>query len=273
MDGASAPLHETGQHSQEPLNEGNGYIYTQAMTICDAARARGVVVRLLGATAFMNHCPRHAHLYEETNRKLTDVDLMSYSRTPQDRLDAVFRELGYEPIRALGWHAASRDIYINDQNLHVDVFKDVLAFSHRISFRGRLELDYPTIPLIDLLLEKLQIVQINPKDLFDVAVLLLEHELGHGDRLNREMLDIGRATAIWSRDWGFCHTATANLKKTHAHVDQVAGFNEPQRAEIRSKIERLLGHVEAAPKSVRWRLRATIGTRLRWYEEVEEVER
>jgi hypothetical protein len=31
--------------------------------------------------------------------------------------------------------------------------------------------------------------------------------------------------------------------------------------------------MEAAPKSLAWKMRAKVGTRVRWYEEVEEVQR
>ena len=250
---------------------GNEYIYGQALAICGSAEKRGVVVRLLGATAFVNHCPKFNYLYEGSRRKLTDVDLMGYSKTPQDKLNMLFKELGYEPIRALGWHAAIRDIFVNERGLHVDVFRDVLSFSHQISFMGRLELDFPTIPLVDLLLEKLQIARITAKDLFDVVVLLLEHDIDGDD--DRERIDIGRITSIWTRDWGFHYTGKTNLEKARSYVDEMPMLGNHEKEVVRSRIDEIVQHVEAAPKSLRWKLRSTIGTRMRWYEEVESVER
>ena len=62
----------------------------------------------------------------------------------------------------------SRHIYLHPEtNLNIDVFSDELFFCHRIPFLGRLTLDSPTICTTDLLLEKMQIVEINLKDFKD----------------------------------------------------------------------------------------------------------
>ncbi len=65
-----------------------------------------------------------------------------------------------------------------EAGLHVDVFYEKLDFCHAIYWKDRLETDSPTIPLAELLLEKMQIVQINEKDVIDTIMLLLEHPLG-----------------------------------------------------------------------------------------------
>jgi hypothetical protein len=247
------------------------YIYSQAMAITQIAQKHGVVLRLIGATAFINHCPKYNHYYLEAGRKLTDVDLMGYSKTPLDRLDSAFKELGYEPIRSLTWHSATRDIYVNQEKLYVDVFRDVLSYCHPISFVGRLELDFPTIPLVDLLLEKVQIVQINAKDLFDVVILLLEHDLK--DTLEEDTIDIGRVVHLWSNDWGFYHTGTGNLRKVISYMNELNVLDAGHKKTVQEKIEYLLQRIENAPKTIKWKLRSVIGTKVRWYEEVESVER
>lgn len=249
----------------------NEYIYDQALKITQTAQDMGVVLRLIGATAFINHCPTHNHLYDEASRKLTDVDLMAYSKTPLDKLDAVFKSVGYEPIRALSWHSTTRDIYVNNEKLYIDVFRDILAYCHPISFIDRLELDFPTIPLVDLLLQKVQIVEINQKDLFDIVVLLLEHDLGNSKE--REEIDVKRITGIWSQDWGFYYTGTTNLRKAQNFTGEMPGLSGTEKDLVKEKIETLLKRVEETPKSVGWKLRSKIGTKVRWYEAVEDVER
>jgi hypothetical protein len=42
---------------------------------------------------------------------------------------------------------------------------------------------------------------------------------------------------------------------------------------VRSRVQELLDDLDAAPKSVAWRLRARVGERLRWYEIPEESRR
>jgi hypothetical protein len=247
------------------------FIYCQALEITKVAEKHGVILRLIGATAFINHCPKYNYLYKESKRRLTDVDLMGYSKTPLDKLDVAFKELGYEPIRSLSWHSATRDIYVNKEKLFVDVFRDVLSYCHPISFIDRLELDFPTIPLVDLLLEKLQIVQINAKDLFDIVILLLEHEFK--DTQDRDNIDIGRLLHLWANDWGFYYTGTTNLKKVITYMNEMASLDSDQKKSVKDKVDYLLQRVENQPKTLTWKLRSVIGTRIRWYEAVESVER
>jgi hypothetical protein len=249
----------------------NDYIYSQALAITEAAQNNGILLRLIGATAFINHCPKYNHLYQKADRKLTDVDLIGYSKTSLDKLDAVFKELGYEPIRSLTWHSATRDIYVNKEKLFVDIFRDVLPYCHPISFIGRLELDFPTIPLVDLLLEKVQIVEINAKDLFDIVILLLEHDIA--DSKDRDTIDLGRVTGLWSNDWGFYYTGTTNLKKALTYLNELKVLDDTQKKVVTEKVNQLLEQVEAQPKTLSWKLRAKIGTKVRWYEVVESVER
>lgn len=259
-----------GTDKLEKVDLSDDYIFDHALEILDEAKKRDLLVRLIGSTAFVVHCPENRSLFKALDRRLTDVDLMSYSSASQSAFDDMFAALGYEPIRSLGWHAAARDIYVNDDKLYVDVFKDTLSYCHVIDFKNRLELDEPTITLVDLMLEKLQVVEINEKDFKDMAILLLEHELGSDDP---EKIDSDYLTRLWSKDWGFYYTGTTNLKKLNQYLKGIEALETTQKNSIKDKINRILNQVEAEPKSVRWKLRSTIGTKMRWYEEVEGVVR
>jgi len=259
----------TGAMDKADLSD--DYIYEQAMVITKAGEDFGVPLRLIGATAFIFHSPKYNYLYKKSSRKLTDVDLMTYSKVPLDKLDAAFKSIGYEPIPSLGWHSSTRDIYVNSEKLYVDVFRDILSYCHPISFIGRLELDFPTIPLVDLLLEKVQIVQINAKDLFDVMILLLEHDYGKPGE--PETVDIQRVLKLWSEDWGFYYTGTTNLKKVLTYIDEVKVLDQAETDLVKKRINYLIEEVENQPKTFKWKTRSLIGTKKRWYEEVESVER
>lgn len=254
----------------EKVDLSDDYIFNHALEILKETKKRNLLVRLIGSTAFVVHCPENRFLLKALGRRLTDVDLMSYNSVSQSTLDDMFAALGYQPIKSLGWHAAARDIYVNDDKLYVDVFKDSLSYCHVIDFKNRLELDDPTITLVDLMLEKLQVVEINEKDFKDMAILLLEHELGSNDS---EEIDIDYLTRLWSKDWGFYYTGTTNLKKLNQYLNGIEALDITQKNSIKDKINRILNQVEAEPKSVRWKFRAKIGTKMRWYEEVEGVVR
>ena len=242
------------------------------MRVVGEATRRGVVLRLLGATAFIHRCPRYQGLYRAMNRSLSDIDVMTDAATPLDALDRLFADLGYRKQEYLIWHASSRLIYdAPAAGLHVDVFRGRLEFCHAIDFRGRLG-DHPvTIPLPELLLEKLQIVEINEKDLKDLCILLLEYEVGSDGA--GETIDAAFIARTLARDWGFWHTATRNLAKVRHAAQSFSALESEERCRVTARIDALLDRISQCPKSLRWKLRSLIGTRVRWYNEVEEVAR
>ena len=202
-----------------------------------------------------------------------DIDFMGYSRDVKEA-DRMFSSLGYTVDAALAHsleYDVRRRIYhkANDQ-LMAEIFLDELRMAHTLDFRGRLELDSPTITLIDLLLSKLQIQQITEKDLKDLIALLASHELGSGDP---ERIDVIHMLRLTSDDWGLHQTATTNLGIVKEWLGRFDVIAPSVRAETTGKIEEMIRRMKAAPKSLRWKMRSVVGTRVRWYEEVGEVHR
>ncbi len=122
------------------------------------------------------HCPDHKDLYDRLKRAPKhDMDFVTYSKY-RPSTKKLFTDFGYEPYISLMLTGASgmhRQIF-NDKegNKAIDVFLDKLQMSHVIDFTGRLEVDSPTVPLAELLMQKLQIVQTNEKDIQDAIILL-----------------------------------------------------------------------------------------------------
>jgi len=232
---------------------------------------RDLHLRLLGAIAFQAHCPKFSFLTKRLNRVLSDVDFAGYySESP--RINVMMRELGYEDqpmVTALWGH--TRTIWDNKSNgLHVDIFLDKLEMNHDVSFQNRLGLDPLTIPLVDMLLEKMQIVHLEEKDMVDTTMLLREHDVG---KAGPETIDADYVAKLLSDDWGFYYTCTTNLKKVSDKLATYQELSQEDRDDVRRKIEKLLKIIEDQPKSMRWRLRARVGPSKKWYREVEEVRR
>jgi hypothetical protein len=233
-----------------------------------AAEKHGAVMRVIGSLAFRIKCPDYRRVFYANRRYLTDVDFVAYSKQV-DRVQDAFWELGWEENQTvLRLFGDKRRIFYHPQEpVHSDVFLDKLRFCHEIDFRGRLELDSPTITPADLLLEKLQIVEINEKDLVDVLVLLSQHEVTDG----AGAVDGSRLAKLCARDWGWWRTATMNLEKLKNFSEE---YLEPgERPRVRQRLDRLRELIDGRPKGPGWRMRSLIGDRLRWYDEVEEVER
>ena len=242
----------------------------EALRLVDEAESRGIQLRILGSVAYRLQCPNNVHLFEDMARALTDVDFAAEKKQNRAIRDFLMAE-GYRPDE--GVYMASegaRHIYLHPETgLNVDVFADELYFCHRIPFKDRLGLDSPTICTTDLLLEKMQIVEINLKDFKDTLVLMLEHPLGTAADGNKH-IDTDYIVNTMSRDWGFYYTFTTNLKRVPDYIAEFSSITGAQGDVIRGRIDDLLARIEAAPKTMKWKLRAKIGTRRLWYQEVSE---
>jgi len=234
----------------------------------------GLLIRGMGAAALKLHCSKYAYLYDALERRLSDLDFVAYSKD-LEKVEELFKRLNYKP-RKLGYAISvgaygERSIFDDAVNMRVvDVFYDRLKMSHTIEFKGRLELDYPTIPLADILLQKMQIHNLNEKDMKDTIVLFREHDVGETEK---ETVNAKRITGILRDDWGFYYTVTTNLNRTKACLPQFSQLSEHDREDVGNKIDRLLDAIEKSPKSFKWKMRARVGPSKKWYDDVEETVR
>jgi hypothetical protein len=249
-------------------------ILAEGKRIVDAASAQQITLRLMGASAIATHSPHYTYLLKEAGRRLTDLDFMSSSKD-FDKTGKLMQSLGYRTMRT-GMMLAStsvgeRSIFDHPtSHIHVDVFFDKLKMCHTIDFRKRLSADPITISLADILLEKMQIVRINEKDILDTIVLLSEHELGSHDN---DMINADYISSLLSGDWGFYYTVTTNLNKIKERLPKYPRLSEEDAKNVSMKIDSLLQTIENKPKSSSWKIRAKIGARKQWYEDVEEIVR
>jgi hypothetical protein len=239
----------------------------EAQRVANEAERTGITLRLMGATAIMIHCPKYRHLFATLGRSLTDLDFITYGKF-RGKLEKFFVQMGYRPDKRTSYYfGESRHKYYDDPNNRVvDVFFDKLAFCHTIDFDGRLELEKPTITLTDLLLEKMQIVEINHKDIKDTIIMLREHEVHES---GKESIDSNYIAKLLASDWGFFYTFTTNLGKVKSFLEEFTALTDEDRADVGSKVDTLLKRVEDEPKSIKWNLRGKMGTRTKWYTEVE----
>jgi hypothetical protein len=245
----------------------NLYYVDRALELVNTARDRGLTLRILGSLAYRLHCPANIGLFEEMKRDLTDIDFATSSDQRRDVRDYL-GGLGYVIDKdVLVTTEGKRYAFTDPKNgLNIDVFFDELYFCHPIPLKNRLSLDYPTITPTDLLLEKMQIVEINPKDIKDSLVLLLEHPIASN---TTDAIDAGYIARLLAADWGFYHTFTTNLQRLDREMMK-AGFTPEATATVQGRIAELMQAIEQAPKGTAWKLRARVGTRMKWYQEVAE---
>lgn len=255
----------------ESINASNEQIISVGLDLVDKAQKAGWPLRLLGAVAIRMHCVKNRSLFDRADRPITDLDVITYSQHKNTIQNFMEREnyVGDKYINSI--YGETRQIYQHPaiEGLKVDIFFNALRFCHVVPFKNRLELDYPTITMTDALLEKMQIVKINAKDLKDTIIMFLEHDVSTS--FERESIDSSYLSGLLGSDWGFYYTATENLNKVITYMHEQTFVNEQQKDLVEVRVNKLLAILEEAPKSVKWRLRSKIGTKVKWYTDVEET--
>ncbi|MEM3607727.1 MAG: hypothetical protein QW238_02550 [Candidatus Bathyarchaeia archaeon] len=263
----------------------------EAERIVGSAEKKGLTLRVMGGIGVAIH----SRDVEEFTRRLrrvgagerisgqefSDIDLVAYRRQ-RDSISEFFRDEGYYKRRTtLSSAASERQIYYHPKGwFYVDVFYDkLLVANHPLDFRGRLELDYPTVTVTDLLLEKIQMWEaFSEKDLKDSMALIRAHKVASSEE--RESINMDYIAGLLSEDWGFWYTATTNLRRIRdftLHVDSLgpkanidpAALTMEDIRDIAGKVDRILKEVDEKPKSLKWRVRSKVGVGKRWYNPVE----
>jgi hypothetical protein len=235
----------------------------EARRLVEAATRKGVMVRVLGSVAVHLQAPDPGPLL---TRPIKDIDIA----TRRGSRAAVTKRLtgaGYVPDEMFNaLHGARRLLFYDPNGRKLDVFIGDFSMCHMIPITDRLERDPLTIPLAELLLTKLQIVELNETDQRDIYNLTYHHAVTSGDGTGIEGDFIA---GICARDWGLWRTSRSTIERCRTNLaayDLDAGAS----ALITERLDVLWALIDNAPKTAKWRLRNRVGDRVRWYEEPEE---
>ncbi len=244
-------------------------ILAEMLRLVGAAEARNIQIRAIGGLAVQAHNKSNHPLFI---REFADLDFVVAKKQRRD-FEAFMPEVGYSPDKQFNvLNGAERQIYTeNKTGMKVDIFVGDFEMCHKIPLEERLKFDPVTIPLAELLLSKTQIVQLNRKDMLDITSILFNNETGNDDV---EKINLKVVAQLCSQDWGLYKTTSINL----AHVESLMkqedlSLSEAERNLVLSRIHEINRTFEEMPKPTAWKLRDRVGTRIKWYIEVEEVDR
>ena len=259
-------LPQKDQYDVKELQEQERQIIQVVENILSIAEKQNIILRLTGSLAIRMQASEFKYIEYENNRWLNDIDLVVYDKDIL-KVQKLMTDLDWiENQGVLRLFGDKRRIFDHpSEDLHADVFINKLIFCHTIDLRGKLEQCESTVDLIYLLLGKLQIVEINRKDLIDALLLLRSFNLN-------DQLDIVQLVRLCSRDWGWWRTVTMNLGKLDDFIE-VCLSRDNDRKDVKNKINLIREKIAAQPKSLGWKLRSKIGDRIKWYNDVEEVQR
>ena len=229
-----------------------------AVQIIDAAETEGVRLRLLGGLAFKRLCP--SSMDPRYFRENKDIDLMG-KRQDSKKIVKIMETMNYKPRELFNrLNMGQRLIYYDMGNRRrVDLFLDEFVMCHKFNFRENILAGTYTLPITQLLMTKLQVVEKTEKEYKDLIVAFHDFDVAAGGDGNRgeEIAD------LCSKDWGVYTTFSKSLE---AVSSRAADLPDGERERVLSRVQKLTGMMEAAPKSFGWRMRARIGERTRWYE-------
>jgi hypothetical protein len=233
------------------------------------AEAKNIQMRAIGGLAVQIHNRSNHPVFV---RNYPDLDFV-IAKKQRREFETFMPEVSYLPNKQFNLlNGAHRQIYFHEKSeMKIDIFVGDFEMCHKIPLEERLKADPITIPLAELLLSKAQIVELNRKDALDLISILLNNETGDDDdqKINLKIIAV-----LCSQDWGLYKTTSINLK----HVEELVtkedlGLSEEERRLILSRAHKILNTFEEMQKPLAWQIRNRVGTRVRWYEEVEEVAR
>jgi hypothetical protein len=240
-------------------------IVAEGERLLGLAAEADVDLRLLGGVAVRLRAPE---VPPALDREYKDLDF-AIAKSDASGLDQLLRDAGYNPhVSFNAMHARERALFFDDDHgRQVDVFIGSFRMCHQIPLAERLELDAATVPLAELLLTKLQIIELNEKDVRDTVLLLHGHPVEERDD---NAVNAARVAALCASDWGLWRTITANLQRCREHVGDY-DLSNGDKEQIAARFDQIIERVEAEPKGRGWKLRAKVGERKRWYDLPEEV--
>lgn len=245
------------------------FLLEETYRLISEASEKSILLRVVGGLAIKLHYKAEHPFFV---RAYGDLDFVVDGKQRRE-FELFMPKAGYSPHKQFNLlNGAARQIYYhNDTGMKVDMFVGAFAMCHKIPLENRLHLHPLTIPPAELLLTKAQIIEFNRKDALDIASLLLFVETGSDDN---EKINLNRIAQLCGNDWGLYKTTSINLKR----VEEIVGEETPLLAEserslIKRRIDEILKTFQTMPKSLAWQMRDKVGTRVRWFEEVEEVAR
>jgi hypothetical protein len=240
----------------------------EAERVLDAAAAAGLALRAVGGVAIALIAPsaRQAPLAREYN----DIDFVARSGDAR-AVAELFTGLGYAAEEEFNVLHGQHRLFFHDAEHHrdADVFLDAIEMCHNLDLRDRLEVTPRSLPPADLLLSKLQVVETNQKDYTDTIALLSDFGLGESET---DEVGMERVAELCAADWGWWKTVTTVAGRTVEFSELWERNHGGDHSVARARLTELVERLEAMPKSRRWKMRARVGERVRWYEEPEDVE-
>lgn len=220
-------------------------IIEYSVALVARANRVGVEARILGSVAVLIQI---GDLAAERPYPTKDLDLVTTSAQRKN----IQTFLAHE-----GWHLAAefllysegRETFSSARDFTIDVYYDSVDGNQSIFLGDRINASYPTIEVTDLLFTKLQRIRIRKCDEWDCCALI-----------GQRKVDDVRFAKIIGAKWGLYVSVMDNLSQLLSKCSRDR------------EIRQLMNVAEECPKTLPWKLRACLGRRFKWWQEVYDAQ-
>ena len=221
----------------------NADIVAEAGRLLEAAAEADVPVRLVGGLAVRAHLPAGAA--PVISRDYKDIDLVTLKGKSR-AVTAFMTDQGYEADRVFNTTNGHRRLLYYDvpHQRQVDVFVGAFEMCHSIPITERIDLHPTAVPLAELLLTKMQIVELNAKDQSDIITMLYHHDVGDGDD---GIINAKRVAQLCAADWGLWRTTKMNVERTREAL-AAGGFGPDVSSVVEPRLRAAVGGHRGRPE-------------------------
>ena len=239
----------------------------EALELVRGAAQAGQTLKILGGLGVRALCPD----FPPRQRAGQDIDFACRGKTRRQVADHLERA-GCEPDKRFNNLNGDRQMYFTaPSGRPIDVMVDKLSMCHVLDLRPSFGSASPALDPADLLLSKLQIIELNAKDAHDIFHLLSGVQVGRDPA--GPSIDPDRFGSVLAGDWGWWRTVTGSLAKLPGLLAEQPSLVPPRpRFDPLAQARQLQDVADTVPKGLKWKLRANIGDKVRWYELPEEVD-
>ncbi|HZW84790.1 MAG TPA: hypothetical protein VFE91_02670, partial [Nitrososphaerales archaeon] len=139
------------------------------------------------------------------------------------------------------------------------LFLDEFIMCHKFNFKESILAGTYTLPITQLVMTKLQVVEKTEKEYKDLIVAFHDYDVA----MNGNVIRGDEISDLCAKDWGIYTTFRKSLESVAQKAEELQG---DEKNRVTTRIGKLMSMMEASPKSLGWRMRARIGERQRWYD-------
>lgn len=257
-----------------------------ARLLIEGASEHGLRLRAFGGIAVRIRCPQLVENGFGSRVFKNDIDLVGDSAqmlAVDDFLrNSKFLSAGTPNYYAGGDYWGYEYRPNNNTVITLGSYFGKLRFNHPIPF-PYFHRDSPyTIPLTQLLLSKLSIVELKHKDFLDLYSILAEHPIGTMEASD-EVIHSPTLQHVWGKGlagWRLSKTCGRNLESLRSSLSEFSrtlGISKTAQQLISTRLITLQELLEASPKTKLWRIRQMMASRgilaqRRWFDIVKPPE-